>query len=354
MDLDGELLWQWGNPGGVHDDLQDELPVQIHDMDGDGQREVIFFERGQIRILDGKTGEQTGKTTIDTSWEINSMIFGDLLGVGRDNCLVLSDRESVIMVLNEKLELLWQQELESGCQPMLYDIDNDQRQEVLVGYSVFDHQGDLLFDVGEYLGDRCNGVSVYELLTGEEKTPCLIYAAGDWGLVYFDFQGNLLKQHTLGHVAYLSIADFDAEREGLEIATSNQWGSDGLIHMLDATGKVYHSYMSASGLSRCLPVNWKGDGEEFFITNADSIMGGMYDGNDRLSVQFPSDLHPVMCYHTCDLTGDARDEILVWNKDELWIYTQEDNPRMGNTYEPHRIPVYNHSSYRMNYSLTGW
>jgi len=112
--------------------------------------------------------------------------------------------------------------------------------------------------------------------------------------------------------------------------------------------------MPASGVSRCVPVNWKGDGEEFFIISADSISGGMFDKQGLLSVNFPSDGHPVTCYMVHDLTGDARDEVLVWDNSDLWIYTQDDNPRMGNTYNPDRLPLYNHSMHQMNRSIPGW
>ena len=101
-------------------------------------------------------------------------------------------------------------------------------------------------------------------------------------------------------------------------------------------------------------VNWKGDGEEFFITSADTLRGGLYDAAGQLSVAFPSDEHPVSFYLATDLMGDARDEIILWDPHELWIYTQEDNPRMGNTYAPRRIPLYNHSMYQMNLSVPGW
>ena len=46
INLDGELLWQYGHllkPDGCSGV---ELPVQIHDLDGDGSREVIFVKKG--------------------------------------------------------------------------------------------------------------------------------------------------------------------------------------------------------------------------------------------------------------------------------------------------------------------
>lgn len=354
MNLEGELLWRFGDPGTVIPGQGRELPVQVHDLDGDGDREVIFVSEGWIRVLNGRNGELLRSVKVPAAAPVESIIFADLEGSGREDCMLLSDRSHFILALNENLELMWEQEMGFGCQPFVHDMNGDGKQEVLMGYSVFDPDGSLRFDVGKFIGDSCNGVLVHELKRGERSDPCLVYAAGDWGLIYFDFNGNLLKQNILGHVQYLTVADLDLEQPGLEVATSNQWGVDGLVHIMGSSGDVIGSFLPLSGISRCLPVNWKGDGEEFLITSADSIMGGMVDWRGQVAVRFPSDGHPVMCYMTQDLTGDARDEVLVWDQNELWIYTQDDNPRMGNTYAPDRIPAYNHSMHQMNRSLPGW
>jgi rhamnogalacturonan endolyase len=354
INLMGELLWQYGKLIQTDGCSGEELPVQIHDLDGDGSREVIFVSKGSVYMLEGRTGELIRRVRVPGSENVNSLIFGDLVGVGRDNCMLLSDRKHLLMALNEKGELLWEQHTGSGSQPMVYDMDGDGRHEVLMGYSVINPEGELIYDLGAHIGDRCNGVSVYEIVDGENIIPCLIYAAGDWGLIYYDFQGHLLKQNILGHVSHLGVANLDAELPGLEVITSNQWGSNGLAHVMDSKGSVMAQFLPESGVFRCQSVNWKGDGEEFFITTADTVRGGLYDGAGQLSVVFPSDGHPVTYYMAMDLTGDARDEIILWDPNELWIYTQEDNPRMGNTYEPHRIPLYNYSMYQMYWSTPGW
>jgi len=55
-----------------------------------------------------------------------------------------------------------------------------------------------------------------------------------------------------------------------------------------------------------------------------------------------------------DLTGDARDEIVVWDQNRVWIYTQ-DRPFSGKRiYAPRRTPDYNESNYRITVSLPGW
>jgi len=354
MNLEGETLWEYGDAGTAPPDGGHELPVQVHDLDGDGTREVIFVSEQKLQVLEGRTGKHLEAIRIPGSGIVKSMVFGDLAGVGRDNCIVLADHLNRIVVLNERLELLWQYKTETGSCPMVYDMDGDGRHEVLMGYTVIDPEGNLLFDVGAFIGDVCNGVSVNELMVGVKSTPALVYAAGDWGLIYFDFNGNLLKQNIMGHVHFFSVADYDAEQPGLEIATSNLWGSDGLVHVLTSSGEVISKFLSPSGPGRCEPVNWKGDGEEFFITSADSLMGGMVDAYGHPAVRFPSDGHPATWYMVQDLTGDARDEVLVWDHQALWIYTQDDNPRMGNTYDPDRLPAYNRSMHQMSRSLPGW
>jgi hypothetical protein len=354
MNLEGELLWQYENPRGMEPGSGEELPVQIHDLDGDGEREVIFVSDGAIHILDGRNGELIQQKDLAADWTVRTMVFADLLGIGRASCLLLSDRSNNLLVLNDQLEILWSKQTQSGAAPLLHDMNGDGIPEVVMGYSVFDPEGRLLYDVGKYIGDKCNGVLTYTYMDGDQEVPCLVFAAGDWGLLYFDFEGRLIRQNIVGHVGYISVADYDMELPGLELAAANTWGSTGLTHMIKASGEKILSFLPEAGAHRCQPVNWKGDGEEFLLMSADSLTGGLFDLSGLLAVSFPVDGHPITHYMVQDLTGDARDEILVWGRKELWIYTQMDNPRMGNTYAPTRNPLYNYSSHQMSVSFPGW
>jgi rhamnogalacturonan endolyase len=80
----------------------------------------------------------------------------------------------------------------------------------------------------------------------------------------------------------------------------------------------------------------------------------MLDGHLRRVVMFPDDGHPDLAANVVDLTGDARDEIVLWDQERVWIYTQ-DRPFTGaRIYKPIRNPDYNESNYRTNVSLPGW
>ena len=65
----------------------------------------------------------------------------------------------------------------------------------------------------------------------------------------------------------------------------------------------------------------------------------MYDGLGRRVVEFPEDGHPDMCNAVMDITGDCRDEVVVWNPDEIWVYTQDDNPGKGQVIQTGEKPA---------------
>ena len=83
--------------------------------------------------------------------------------------------------------------------------------------------------------------------------------------------------------------------------------------------------------------------------HADIERGGMIDGNGIQVVKFPNDGHPTMCAEAVNLYGDARDEIVTWDYDSMYIYTQDDAPK-DDVYAPFKYPDYNASNYRGEYS----
>ncbi len=93
---------------------------------------------------------------------------------------------------------------------------------------------------------------------------------------------------------------------------------------------------------------------EFFVLSANVERGGLFDARGRRVQKFPADGHPDMCYLVQDMTGDARDEVIVWDPFEIWIYTQADSPKPGKLYAPKRNPLYNMSNYRATISYPGW
>jgi len=366
--LDGEQLWQIGQPDAWADELTNDVGFQIHDIDGDGQNEVIYCKGMEIIVADGKTGKTKYKAPTPampayTAAPRNrfphvlgdAMYLCDIRGQGRVGDIVIKDRYQSVWAFTDKLEPLWQGHCtNTGHYPFAYDMNGDGKDELFIGYTVFDQKSDKIWSLENTLEDHADSVAVVKLLPDPKAEPRLIIAGSDEGVVFADVHGKILEHHRVGHAQNLAIADFRPDMPGLETVSINFWGNQGIVNYYDANGKIFHDFEPAQHGSMLLPVNWTGQQPEYWILSPNVEAGGMYDGWGRKVFEFPADGHPDQCVAALNLTGDCRDEIVVWDPFEIWIYTQSDNPKSGKLYKPRRSPLYNESNYRAQVSLPGW
>jgi rhamnogalacturonan endolyase len=364
MTFDGEILWQNGQPDPWNYRLSNDVGVQIHDLDSDGRNEVIYCRDFEIVVADGATGKTKYKApTPDAPPDAqhpprfpkilgDSLMFADLRGVGAKRDLLIKDRYRNVWAYNHRLESLWTRALNTGHFGFPYDVDGDGRDELAMGYSLVSPDGKVLWSNDNTLQDHADGVAIVRFKEGAE--PRVLCAASDEGLFFADMQGHILKHHQLGHVQNPTVADFRPDLPGLETVTVNFWGSQGIIHFFDADGDLYHDFEPVQHGSMMLPVNWTGRPGEFWALSPNPVAGGLFDGWGRRVVCFPADGHPDLCIAVLDLTGDCRDELVVWDPWELWVYTQSDKPKPGRLYKPQRNPLWNESNYGANVSLPGW
>jgi len=362
MTFDGEMLWQLGEPDPWKNHLTNDVAVQIHDLDGDGKNEVIYCKDMVITVADGATGEtkysaptpempKNTKVPYDKFPRIlgDSLFFCDLRGTGRDADIIIKDRYLSLWALNDKLEVMWHAQCNTGHYPYAYDVDGDGKDEVMMGYTLFDDDGTKLWTNEDTVKDHADGVAIVPYKVGE--APRLLCAASDEGMFFADMDGKILKHHYLGHVQNPAIADFRPDLPGLESISINFWGNQGIVHFYDAEGDIYHDFEPAQHGSMCLPVNWTGKPGEFWILSANVDEGGVFDGWGRRVVNFPADGHPDMANAVMDITGDAREEIVVWDASEMWVYTQSDNPLPSVEFIAEKNPLYNYSNYQTTVSV---
>ncbi len=365
VNLDGKVLWQKGKPDPWKNHLTNDVGFQIHDIDGDGKNEAIYCMNQEIVVADGATGkvkcrqptplkpkDDQGPHNVFPRILGDSLFFCDLRGLGQDRDMIFKDRYRYIWAMNDKLDILWTGQCNTGHYPFAYDVDNDGKDEIAIGYSMFDDDGTKLWSLDRNIRDHADGVAVASFKPNAE--PTIFYAASDAGAFFTDLKGNVLKRLFLGHVQNPAIANLRDDLPGLEIVSINFWGNQGIIHYFNSDGDVYYDFEPVQYGSMCLPINWTGKSEEFFVLSPDVTEGGMYDGLGRRVVRFPADGHPYQCNAVLDVTGDCRDEVVVWDPYELWIYTQDDNPKQGRLYKPERNPLYNYSNYQATVSLPGW
>ena len=371
IDLEGNVLWQLGEPSDKTEELgkvSADMAFQVYDIDGDGRDEVIVGWDFEIRILDGRTGtiKKSAKTPfsddddadlIGVPYQIyaferinpDGIRICNFRGKERPADILIKDRYCRIYALDEDLNVMWKfkSPTNTGHCPLPIDIDGDGKDELLVGYKLLDSDGQMLwsYPISE---DHTDEIVAGKWMPGEDEGH-FACVSGTEGFFIGDFYGNIVARDMIGHAQRVSIANYCPEREGREIVVTNYWGHQGVIFLYDCYGNQIWEMENEMNGNILAPVNWDGDGTELILTNADAKKGGLLNGRGVRAVEFPDDGHPVLCCESLDLTGDERDELVVWDYHSMYIYTQDDCPK-EQTYHPVQFPIYNASNYRGEYS----
>ncbi len=363
--FDGKVLWQVGRPDPYNDVLANDTPFQIYDIDGDGHDEVVVVKDFKIQILDGRTGKLKQSTWMPKAPEDNelrayefehgdSIYFLNLDGGKRARQILIKDRYRTFWVFDNNLKLLWSGQGNLGHYPFAYDINGDGRQELMIGYALWGPDGKQLWSHDKDFKQHSDGVVLGNFTGRPDAAPRAYSFASDEGFIMFDAQGRLLKRQQIGHTQSPAVGKFRPDLPGLQLMSVNFWRNPGIVTLFDPDGNILAQDEPIHSGSPMLPVNWRGDGQEFVLLSGNVKEGGMIDGQLRRVVMFPDDGHPDLAAAVLNITGDARDEIVLWDQKRVWVYTQ-DKPFAGKRiYAPLRNPDWNDSNYRTSVSLPGW
>ncbi len=374
VNLDGEILWQLGEPSSHLDNayLTADLPFQVCDVDMDGVDEVILARNFKLMILDGRTGKVKKSIPTPLSEEPDEsliMLPGDKFAFERINVdsirianfsgkekatdILIKDRYNRVWVYDNELNFMWKfQHGNTGHFPCTVDIDGDGKDELISCYNLVDHDGKLLWSL------PIEEDHVDEIIVGhfDPSNPeeVIGMVAGHEGFILADTRGNILKKQLIGHAQRISAGNYRTDLPGLDICVSTYWGSQGIIYIFDCKGELLHQFEPSTNGNIISPVNWVGDGSELILLNGNSQYGGMIDGHGNQVVRFPDDGHPELCAEVLDLTGDERDEIILWDEKRMYIYTQDNILKSDRRYVPIKYPNYNGSNYRGEFSYPRW
>ena len=363
VDFDGKVLWQSGKPNPRNGLLTSDTAFQIHDIDGDGRNEVVTVRDFQLQVLDGRTGKvlrwvwmPKAPESRERPYDLvagDAITFVNVTGDKHRRDILVKDRYRNFWVFNNKLEVLWKGEGQVGHYAYPFP-GPDGRDLIAIGYALWSPDGKLLWSHDKELRDHADGIMMGNLTGNPEVAPRAYASGSDEGFLLFDRDGKILKHVRLGHNQSPSVGKYRPDLPGLQYMTVNFWRNPGIITLFDADGNILEQAEPIHSGAPMLPVNWRGDGQEFVLISGNSKEGGLIDGHLRRVVMFPEDGHPDLTANVLDLTGDARDEIVLWDQKQVWIYTQ-DRPFTGKRiYAPLRNPDYNESNYRSNVSFPNW
>ena len=353
---DGAFLWRKDLGPGIEPGIW-YSPYVVYDFDGDGKAEVAVKtgpddareSDGRVRkgpewcsILNGMTGQEITRG----DWPPRDPRLGDYnrtnrnqMGVayldGKTPCLLVARGTYKLMVVDayqyheKKLERLWHWEGDDespiirsqGAHSMhSADVDEDGRDEVILGSAVLDDNGVCLWSVGLGHPDKCFVTDVDPTRPGLE----IFYAIEPW---HDDGKGVCLVEAKTGkiiwnlgqptkHVGDGMVADIDPSIRGLECwaGESAKAGSTDR-YLFSAAGKLLATGEDVPGENWLF---WDGD------LLREQITGGGFARQSSI-VKYKGETltsgiegRVIMM---ADILGDWREELIAVLPGELRIYT---------------------------------
>ena len=184
--FDGKLLWTLGRPDPYNDVLCHDTPFQIHDIDGDSSNEVVMVRDlrsrcSTARPANSRTGPGCRKPrkTMNygpTSWSSGDSIaflnFSGKQGPARDSHQgPLPD----LLGLQQQAGATLEGPGQLGHFPYPLDIDDDGKDEMVIGYALWDDNGKKLWSHDSVYHDHSDGI-VMGNFSGRPERPgaCLL------------------------------------------------------------------------------------------------------------------------------------------------------------------------------------
>ena len=357
FDIEGNVLWQKGEPNPNNSLISADLPFQIADMNNDGKLEIIYSVDFEIIIADLLTGKIIKKNPTPFIYEeylfknhpytrlnVDAIRVADFKGLGYKSDFIIKDRYQNVIAFDYDFKQLWQyNHKNTGHFPYIYDFNNDGKDEMFVGYDMVDSNGNIIFSL-PMNSDHTDEI-IYTRLN-KESDKKLILASGNEGMNIVDLDGTIYKHNEIGHAQRISVAKYLENIEGLQIMTTTFWGSDGIISIFDSEGNKLKQFEQRSNGNVITPVNY--DGKHILAILNSSEDGGLINGELDKVVLFPNDGHPTLAIEAYDIDDDGIDEIICFDEKVMWIYkAKEYTP--GHKYS--KYPDNGYSNYRGEYLI---
>lgn len=332
--LQGEQLWQIGEPDPNVEGSGSDIPAQIYDIDNDGNNEFLCVMNDELCIFDGKTGELKEKHNIPNEHAHDCIVIADLEGRGYAQNIILKDRYHQIWALDANFKVMWTFKGNVGHYPWVYDLDGDGRDEIIAGYTVLNGDGDKLWTID--MKDHADCIWVCDLY--QDKKPVVLVGGDD--TTAYSADGKLLKRFT-GTVESQNIAsgNFIPENKGTEIAGLDRIarndvigpdgniipapeGRDGVFIFDNEANFIFKEDRDVPGWRTIVTMisNFDRSAKDYILAYRRSdVTGGVYDENMNCLLELPFEGHVMWT----DLVGDGLSQLIVYDDEKIAVYSTE-------------------------------
>lgn len=332
--LEGQKLWQIGEPDPDVNGSGSDIPAQIYDIDNDGNNEFICVMNDELCIFDGKTGALRQKHNLPNEHAHDCIVIADLEGRGYPQNIILKDRYKQIWALDTNFKVMWTFKGNVGHYPWVYDLNGDGKDEIIAGYNVLNGNGDLLWKID--MKDHADCIWVCDLK--QDKQPVVLVGGDD--TTAYSADGKLIWRFT-DTVESQNIApgNFIPEHKGTEIAGLDRIsrndvigpdgniipapeGKDGVFIFDCEANSLFKENRDVPGWKTIVTVinNFDTSARDYILAYRRSdVTGGVYDSDMNCLFALPFEGHVMWT----DLVGNGLSQLLVYDDEKIAIYSTE-------------------------------
>jgi outer membrane protein assembly factor BamB len=335
QDLDGGVLWQWGDPDSGRKQWHHDVACQIHDWDGDGHPEVILATKGALVELNGQTGREKRRIRIPDD-ATDCIVFADLCGKGHPTDVLVKDRYRTLYAYNQEGTLLWHVTEPGGwrtahqCRPM--DLDGDGKDEIAAGYAMLNADGSVRWVFRSDKVDEKQGhldcMRLFRRGDTLQDVRLVLTLCGANGIAMVDGNGKIIWERAGYHFESIDVGRVIPDVPGPQILVDidHQPLGQGPLWLLDESGTLLGRINTDYARHHHL-LDWTGDGlDEIF--NAHS--GAVYDATGHriatLSAGSVGD-RGERSLLVGDFTGDGVPDVALVTTTALYLFKNEQGRR---------------------------
>ena len=364
--LGGQKLWTWGEPNPTDKPYIShsyEACIDIADVDDDGEKEVIVADGSTVYILDGKTGIEKKSASLPGDNFYIVKAYGKRTSQN-EAAIVLKNGEQgagewnygePVIGLNSELKLVWgPKAIIGGGHYILKDqFNNAGTDHYMSGYSVFNKRGGVIWTVDSIKSEGFDSDEMHadyiEIFKKNDGTQVISIAGSD-KLYLVDNTGKTLFLVEEQHPQGTTIGKYKKETE-FQVVSYN--APNGPLNLYNPKGGKIWSRIPQRIWPKGIPENCKGrrfhrnrpvltiEANEQYIGYADGGWPWAMDGKGKIKLQFNApensmkyaqnmrcpnqqvradDIGYAFGMQNIDIDNDGKKEILIYNRQYLWIY----------------------------------